>query len=176
MLELLKVLKKAEMNGRYLKDADVVAQLVMPQAGQTELDIVLVNELEVAVLRASGGKQSIEMQAQVRHFAKSCVGPDGITFDLVQILKDAKMHGDQDCEAAFHVLSQCLPPRSVWTLVWAARTTLGCVVGKRWHIYVDPTECRPTWVKQHEMCGKVEKVIGMDVDAGHWVTTMGPIS
>ena len=108
------------------------------------------------------------MQARIRHFTKSCVGPDGITFDLVQILKDAKMHGDQDCNAAFHVPSQCLPPRSVWILVWAAKKTLGCMAGKRWHIYVDLTECRPTWVKQHEMFGKAETVTGMEVDAGHW--------
>jgi hypothetical protein len=131
------------------------------QGGHT----ALVNESEMAVLKAYGGKQGVEMQAQIRHFAKSCVGPDGITVGLVQILKDAKMHWGQDSKVAFYVPAECLPPRSVWILVWAARKTLGSVNGKRWHIYVYLPECRPTWVTQHEMFGKAETVTGMEVDS-----------
>jgi hypothetical protein len=80
MLELLKVLKQVEMAGKYLVEADAATQPAVPRTAPKDLDNALVNELEMAVLKASGGKQSMEMQARIRHFTKSCVGPDGDHF------------------------------------------------------------------------------------------------
>ena len=66
-----------------------------------------------------------------------------------------------------HVPTQCTPEKSVWILVYAARKARGIteVSTKRWHVYVDLTECRPKWIKAHKMFGKQETVTGMEVDA-----------
>ena len=93
MLKVLVLLKEDEMERNYALLAARAGPTGGPAAGSDHHDNNLMNQLDYAVLRAGGGRQTMEEKATLRNSTKTCIGPDGITFDMVKPPKDAHMHG-----------------------------------------------------------------------------------
>ena len=101
MLKVLVVLKEDEMESNYtVMKSDKPTAPPGPANGVDHHDSSLMNQLDFAVLRAGGGRQSMEEKAVLRNFTKACLGPTGITFDVPALLKLAHMHGEAETAGA----------------------------------------------------------------------------
>ena len=75
ILQLLAVLKKAEMENKY-----VAIDHGSPESAKGDgADDGLLKSLEMSCLRAAGNSQSMDMKAQIRQFSKRLVSDNGVS-------------------------------------------------------------------------------------------------